>query len=49
MSLFASPASDRELDAVLQRAVDDWNLLFRESFGVEAFSRGAAKNRPRSR
>jgi hypothetical protein len=29
---------------VLQRAVNDWNLLFRESFGVEAFSRSATKD-----
>lgn len=45
LPLYASPVSDRKLDAVLQRAVDDWNLLFRESFGVETFSRSATKDR----
>ena len=45
MLLFVLPASDRKLDAVIDRAIDDWNLLFRESFGVEAFSRSAAKDR----
>jgi hypothetical protein len=43
--LFVSPASDRRLDAVVDRAVDDWNQLFRESFGVGAFDRTSAKDR----
>jgi len=30
---------------VIDRAIDDWNLLFRESFGVEPFSRRTAKGR----
>jgi len=38
---YVSPISDRKLDGVLQRAIADWNLLFRESFGVDAFSRNA--------
>ena len=43
--LFVSPASDRRLDAVVDRAIDDWNHLFRESFGVDAFARTSAKDR----
>jgi Matrixin len=43
LPLYVSTISDRKLDAVLQRAIDDWNLLFRESFGVDAFLRSAAK------
>jgi len=38
---YVSPISDRKLDGVVQRAIADWNLLFRESFGVDAFSRNA--------
>jgi Matrixin len=45
LPLYASLVSDRKLDAVLHQAINDWNMLFRESFGVEAFSRGAAKER----
>jgi len=45
LPLYVSPTSDPNLYSVLQRAVDDWNLLFRESFGVEAFSRSSAKER----
>ena len=45
LPLYVSPISDRKLDAVLEPAIDDWNLLFRESFGVNAFSRSAAKDR----
>jgi hypothetical protein len=45
LPLYVSPISDRNLDAVLDRAIDDWNLLFRESFGVNAFSRSATKDR----
>jgi hypothetical protein len=44
LALYASPISDPKLDAVLQRAINDWNSLFRECFGVEAFSRSAARN-----
>jgi hypothetical protein len=44
LPLYVSPISDPKLEAVLQRAIEDWNLLFRESFGVEAFSRSAAKD-----
>jgi hypothetical protein len=44
LALYVSSTSEPKLDAVLQRAVDDWNLLFRESFGVDAFLRSAAKD-----
>jgi hypothetical protein len=44
LSLFVSPASNRKLDGMLERAIADWNLLFRESFGVDAFSRSTAKD-----
>jgi len=44
LPLYVSPVSERKLDAVLQRAIDDWNVLFRESLGVEAFSRSAVKD-----
>jgi hypothetical protein len=45
LPLYVSPISDPKLDAVLQRAIDDWNLLFRENFDVDAFSRSAVKDR----
>jgi len=45
LPLYASPVSDRKLAAVLQRATGDWNELFRQSFGVEAFRPGAKKDR----
>jgi hypothetical protein len=38
LPLYASPMSDPKLDAALRRAVDDWNLLFRNALGVQAFS-----------
>src|SRR5262245_36468128 len=44
LALYVSSTSEPKLDAVLQRAVDDWNLLFRESFGWDAFLRSAAKD-----
>jgi hypothetical protein len=44
LPLYMSPTSDPTLDAVLERAIEDWNRLFRESLGVKAFSRSAAKD-----
>ena len=38
LPLYASPTSDPGLDATLRRAVDDWNLLFRKTLGIQAFS-----------
>src|SRR5262245_8736521 len=44
LPLYVSAISEPKLDAVLQRAIDDWNLLFRESFGVDAFSRSGVND-----
>jgi hypothetical protein len=40
--------SDPKLEAVLQRAIDDWNVLFREKFGVKAFFETRLRMGPRS-
>jgi hypothetical protein len=45
LPVYLSPTLDPKLDTALWRAIDDWNLLFHESFGVEAFSRSAAKDK----
>src|SRR5262249_5781506 len=34
LPLYTTPIPDQKLDAELRRAVDDWNLLFRKTFGV---------------
>jgi matrixin len=44
LSLYAAPISDPKLDAALRRAVDDWNLLFRNALGVQAFSWSATQD-----
>jgi Matrixin len=40
LALWMQPAGDPQLDAAMRRAVDDWNGLFREALGVNAFSLG---------
>jgi hypothetical protein len=44
LALYATPTSDRNLDRALRRAVDDWNLLFSDAFGVQSFSWSTAKD-----
>jgi hypothetical protein len=41
LAVWMQPAADAGLDAAMRRAVDDWNALFREALGVEAFAPGA--------
>jgi predicted Zn-dependent protease len=38
LRVWTQPAGDAELDAALRRAVDDWNALFRETLGLDAFT-----------
>jgi matrixin len=38
LSVWLQSAGDPALDAAMRRAVDDWNALFREAFGVGAFA-----------
>jgi predicted Zn-dependent protease len=38
LSVDAAPVPNASLEAALRRAVADWNSLFRETFGVDAFS-----------
>jgi Matrixin len=38
--VWTQAAGDAGLDAVMRRAVDDWNALFREALGLEAFIPG---------
>jgi hypothetical protein len=40
LTVWAPPLGDARLGAVLKRAVDDWNTVFREAFGREAFAWG---------
>ncbi len=44
LPLYETPISDPKLDATFRRAVDDWNLLFRNAFGVNAFSSSATQD-----
>jgi hypothetical protein len=38
LSLFAAPAPAAALDAAVRDAADEWNAVFRETFGVAAFT-----------
>jgi len=38
LRVWTQPAGDAELDAALRRAVDDWNALFHETLGLDAFT-----------
>jgi hypothetical protein len=38
--VWLQPSGDPVLDATMRRAVDDWNTLFRDALGVEAFTVG---------
>jgi hypothetical protein len=38
LTVWTQPSGDAQLDATMRRAVDDWNALFREALGVEAFA-----------
>ena len=42
LPVWTQSAGDADLDAVMRRAVDDWNAVFRNALGVEAF-RAAAR------
>jgi len=39
LAVFVARPSDPTLDEPIRRALNDWNALFRESFGMAAFSR----------
>jgi hypothetical protein len=41
LRLWLQSAGDAQLDAAMRRAVDDWNALFREALGADAFVAGA--------
>lgn len=41
LRVWLQSAGDAQLDAAMRRAVDDWNALFREALGVDAFAAGA--------
>jgi hypothetical protein len=38
LGVWMQPSGDARLDAVMRRAVDDWNALVRDALGVAAFS-----------
>jgi len=38
LAIHAQPLGEAELDAAVRGAVDDWNALFRETLGLEAFA-----------
>ncbi len=40
LTVWMQRAGDPLLDATMRRAVDDWNALFRDALGVEAFAAG---------
>jgi Matrixin len=40
LRVWLQSAGDAQLDAAMRRAVDDWNALFREALGVNAFATG---------
>jgi hypothetical protein len=44
LPLYMSPTSDPTLDAVLERAIEDWKRLFHKTLGVQAFSRSTKQD-----
>jgi len=38
LGVWMAPTGDAGLDAAMRRAVDDWNALFRDAFGMDAFA-----------
>jgi hypothetical protein len=43
LRLWVQPAGDAQLDAAARRAINDWNAVFHEALGVNAFAPGAAR------
>ncbi len=43
LRVWAQAAGDAQLDAAVRRAIDDWNALFHEALGLDAFTPGAAR------
>ena len=43
LAAWTQSAGDAGLDAALRRAIDDWNALFHEALGVDAFAPGASR------
>ena len=41
LTVWWQPPADARLEAVMRRAVEDWNALSREALGIEAFAKGA--------
>jgi hypothetical protein len=40
LTVWTQPVGDALLEATMRRAIEDWNALFREALGVEAFTAG---------
>jgi len=39
LGVYAAPTGEASLDAVVQRALDDWNAMSQQTLGVHAFNR----------
>lgn len=38
LGIWIQPARDAQLEATMRRALDDWNALFRDALGIDAFT-----------
>jgi predicted Zn-dependent protease len=43
LAVYVAPIPQASFDAAVRRAIADWNVLFRETFGVDAFSSTAER------